>query len=314
MSPDPLSIIWPCADCPNPELTADEIRSLTPSTFDCLVSLGLLKQSTTVRHVTCLDCTDQHVEEVLPIKSPDGCTRFFIRCPENGRIEVSRERLLQWTVDYTPLQQALKAAFSAIGAPEEVAPGRIWNLGRAALGGKSRTLWMARGFAWSDALQLKKALPVGRSPVLFFLGQPPETGLIDIPAESIIDLKTIMRIEHDELIVDKDAVDCQLRSVDTTQTRMKTPPKKRAVRAALIDAIKKELKEHLRSAHDHAHVTLEKKGEAELLPPPTQKQLAKHLNVHESSISRAIKDKSDREMPILWEIANDVSQILKFKG
>ena len=90
--------------------------------------------------MTCLDCMDQHVEEVLPIKSPNGCTRFFIQCPENGRIEVSRERLLQWTVDYTPLQQALKAAFSVIGDPEEVAPGRIWNLGRAALGSKSRTL------------------------------------------------------------------------------------------------------------------------------------------------------------------------------
>jgi hypothetical protein len=127
-------------------------------------------------------------------------------------------------------------------------------------------------------------------------------------------LKAIVRIEHDKLIVDRGAVDCQLRQIDTTQTGKKTPPKKRAIRAALIDAIKKELKEHLRSTHDHAHVTLEKKGEAELLPPPTQKQLAKHLNVHESTISRAIKDKSDREMPILWEIANDVSQVLKFKG
>lgn len=314
MSPDPLSIIWPSADIPDPVLAGDEVGSLGQSVFDCLINLGLLKQADTARHVTCLDCTDQHVEEVLPIKSPDGCTRFFILCPKNGRIEVSRERLLQWTVDYTPLQQALKTAFSVTGDPEEVAPGGIWNLGRAALGGKSRTLWMARGFAWSDSRQLKKALPVGRSPVLFFLGQPPETGLVDIPAESIIDLKSIVIIERGELIVDKDAVDCQLRQIDTTQTGKKTPPKKRAIRAALIDAIKKELKEHLRSAHDHAHVTLEKKGEAELLPPPTQKQLAKHLNVHESTISRAIKDKSDREMPILWEIANDVSQVLKFKG
>ena len=314
MSPDPLSIIWPCADIPDPVLSGEEVGCLSAPAFDCLISLGLLRQADTARHVTCLDCTNHHVEEVLPIKSPDGCTRFFIRCPENGRIEVSRERLLQWTIDYTPLQQALISAFSVNGDPEEVAPGRIWNIGRAALGDQSRTLWMARGLAWSDSLRLKKALPVGRSPVLFFLGQPPERGLIDIPAESIIDLKTIVRIEHDELIVDRNAVDYQLRSVNATQTKMKTPPKKRAPRAALIDAIKKELKEHLRSAHDHAHVTLEKKGEAKLLPPPTQKQLAKHLNVHESSISRAIKDKSDREMPILWEIANDVSQVLKFKG
>jgi DNA-directed RNA polymerase specialized sigma54-like protein len=61
-------------------------------------------------------------------------------------------------------------------------------------------------------------------------------------------------------------------------------------------------------------VTLEKYGEARLLPPPSQKLLAKQFKVHESSISRAIKDKSDKEMAILWEIANDVSQILKFRG
>jgi len=314
MSPDPLSIIWCCADIPDPVLASNEVDCLGQSVFDCLINLGLLKQADTAGHVTCRDCTDQHVEEVLPIKSPDGCTRFFIRCPKNGRIEVSRERLLQWTIDYTPLQQVLISAFSAIGDPEEVAPGRIWNIGRAALGGKSRTLWIARGFAWSDSLHLKKVLPMGRSPVIFFLGQPPVAGLMDIPPESIIDLKSIVRIEHDKLIVDKVAVDCQLRQADTTQPGKKTSPKKRAIRAALIDAIKKELKEHLRSAHDHAHVALEKNGEALLLPPPTQKQLAKQLKVHESSISRAIKDKSDREMPILWDIANDVAQILKFKG
>ena len=314
MSPDPLSIIWRCGDIPDPVLAGDEVGCLSAPIFDRLVNLGLLRETHTARHVTCLDCAEQHVEEVWSVICPDGCTRFFIRCPENGRIEVGRERLLQWAIDYTPLQQALISAFSAIGDPEEVAPGRIWNLGRAALGGKSRTLWMARGLSWPDSQQLKEALPTGRSPVIFFLGQPPMPGLTDIPPESIINLKTIARIEHDKLVVDKDAVDYQFGQINASQPGKKTPPKKRTTRATLIDAIKKELKEHLRSAHDHAHVTLEKNGEASLLPPPTQKQFAKQLKAHESSISRAIKDKSDKEMAILWEIANDVSQVLKFKG
>lgn len=205
-------------------------------------------------------------------------------------------------------------AFSVIGDPEEVvAPGRIWNLGRAALGGKSRTLWMARGFAWSDALQLKKALPMGRSPVLFFLGQPLETGLINIPAESIIDLKTIMRIEHDKLIVDKDAVDCQLRQENAGLVRKKTPPKMRARRTALIDALKQELRKHLRAARDHAYATRKKTGIAELLPRPTQKHLAVMLNTDVSNISRAINDGRDRELKLYWDGANNLSQVMAFK-
>lgn len=314
MLPDPLSIIWRCGDLPDPVLTGDEVGCLSAPVFGCLVSFGFLRQARTARHVTCLDCAEQHVEEVWSEKCPDGCMRFFIRCPENGRIEVSRERLLQWAIDYTPLRQALMSAFSASGDPEEVLPGRIWHLGRAAIGGRSRTLWMVRALSWSDSQRMVEALPKGKSPVLFFQGQPPMAGLTNIPPESIIDLTAIVRIEHDQLVIDRSAVDAQLGYVDTLQPEKKTPPKKRATRATLIDAIKKELKNHLRSAHDHAHVTLEKYGEARLLPPPAQKLLAKQFNVHESSISRAIKDKSDKEMAILWEIANDVSQILKFKG
>ena len=313
MSPDPLSIIWPCADMPDPVLTREEVGCLSAPVFDSLISLGLLKQADTARHVTCLDCTDQHVEEVLPIISPDGCTRFFIQCPKNGRIEVSRERLLQWTVDYTPLQQALKTAFSAIGDPGEVAPGRIWNLGRAALGGKSRTLWMARGLSWSDSQQLKEVLPEGRSPVLFFLGQPPIADLMNIPSESMIDLKTIVHIEGGKLSVDVDSVDSQLRQENAGLVRKKTPPKMRARRTALIDALKQELRKHLRAARDHAYATRKKTGIAELLPRPTQKHLAVMLNTDVSNISRAINDGRDRELKLYWDGANNLSQVMAFK-
>lgn len=313
MSPDPLSIIWRCGDLPEPVLAGDEVACLSAPIFDCLVSLGLLRQAQTARHVTCLDCAEQHVEEVWSVKCPDGCTRFFIRCPENGRIEVGRERLLQWAIDYTPLQQALISAFSASGDPEEVLPGRIWNLGRAAIGGKARTLWMARGLSWSDSQQLKEALPRGRSPVLFFLGQPPMAGLTDIPIESIIDFKTIVRIEGAKLRVDVDSVNCQLKQGNVISGGKKTPPKKRATRTALIDALKQELRKHLQAARDHAYATRKKTGIAELLPRPTQRQLAAMLNTDVSNISRAINDGREKELKFYWGGANDLSQVMAFK-
>lgn len=313
MLPDPLSIIWRCADIPDPVLAGDEICCLAPSTYDCLVSVGLLKQTSGARHVTCVDCADHHVEEVFPIKCPDGCTRFFIRCPENGRVEVSRERLLQYAVDYTPLQQAVSAALAVGGAAEEVVPRRLWNLGRASLGGKSRTIWIGRGLAWSDALQLKAALPRGRSPVLFYIGQPPMVDLMDIPLESMIDLKSIVCIEGAKVTIDVDSVDSQLRQGDVVLVRKKTPPKMRATRTALIDALKQELRKHLQTARDHAYDTRKKTGIAKLLPRPTQRQLAAMLNTDVSNISRAINDGREKELKFYWEGANDLSQVMTFK-
>ena len=45
-----------------------------------------------------------------------------------------------------------------------------------------------------------------------------------------------------------------------------------------------------------------------------QQQLADQLKHHVSSVCRAINDPSDKEISILWEAANDLEQVMKFKG
>jgi len=94
----------------------------------------------------------------------------------------------------------------------------------------------------------------------------------------------------------------------------KKKPRKRALRAAAIDAIKQVLREHLRAARDHAHNSVRCGSGAALLPRPTQKQLAAQLGISESSVSRAINDPSDKEITILWEGAKDLEQVMNFKG
>jgi len=92
----------------------------------------------------------------------------------------------------------------------------------------------------------------------------------------------------------------------------KKKPRKRASRATTIDAIKLELREHLRAARDHAFYSRDHGSGAALLPRPSQKQLAAQLNIHPSSISRAINDPSDEEIRILWKAANNLKQVMKF--
>lgn len=92
-------------------------------------------------------------------------------------------------------------------------------------------------------------------------------------------------------------------------------PRKRASRAGTIDAIKKLLREHLRSARDHAYTTKQgHDGIPKLLPRPTQKHIAEQLKVHISSVSRAINDGEDKEIKILWGAAVDIDRVMSFKG
>ena len=94
----------------------------------------------------------------------------------------------------------------------------------------------------------------------------------------------------------------------------KSRMKKRASRAAAIDSIKQALREHLRVARKHALALLDRGEDMELLPRPTQQQLASELKLSASSVSRAINDPSDKEIRILWDIATDLNQVLQFKG
>lgn len=312
MSRDPLDLLWRCADNPSPVLVLEDLEAISRYDLDRLMELGLVRKSATATHVICDACAEGHVEEVDRILYPEHVTRFFITCPENGRVEVPRERLMQWAVDYLSLFLSLSSALSASTGVTEVIPGRVWNLGRAALAGKSKTIWVARGLAWSDAAQLAHVLPKGRSPVLFFLGQPPDDNLLQVPRESIIELRTVISLGDEGIVVDVDSIGRQL-VVEIAEVAKKKP-QKRASRAATIDAIKQALREHIRAARDHAFNSRDRGSGSALLPRPSQKQLAAQLSISESSVSRAINDPSDKEIAILWEIADDLEQVMKFNG
>jgi len=312
MSPDPHDLVWHCADNPSPALVLEDLEAIPQSDLDRLMGLGLVKQAATATHVVCDACAEGHVEEVDRIVYSEHVTRFFITCPENGRVEVPRERLMQWAVDYLPLFLSLSSALSASIGVTEVFPGRVWNLGRVALSGKSRTIWAARGLGWPDATQLVDVLPKGRSPVLFFLGQPPDGNLLQIPCESVIELRTVISLCDEGIAVDVDGIERQLVG-ETPEVAMKKL-RKRASRAATVDAIKQALREHLRAARDHAFNSRNRGSGSALLPRPSQKQLAAQLKIHESSVSRAINDPSDKEIAILWKAANDLEQVMQFKG
>lgn len=314
MSPDSMGLFWRCADCPEtvPMLSADDLAETPAAVVAAFHQAGLLRSSETARFVACRECADDHMSKVEHVSDPDGKSRFYGTCPKNGRFEVSRERLLQWRVAFDPVLAAVMTALDAAGLLETVVQGRVWKLGRATVAGRSRPLWAVRGMAWPDAAVVARELPKGRSPVVFVVGRLPTDGLLDVPPDSIIELSGVVSLRNGELAVATGAIDGQISSVPAEPQAKKV--KKRSSRAATIDTLKKLLREHILAAKDHAYASSNKDQGAKLLPRPTQQQLADRLGVDVSSVNRAINDKSDRELPILWNVANDVYQIMKYRG
>jgi len=93
---------------------------------------------------------------------------------------------------------------------------------------------------------------------------------------------------------------------------MKPAPLRRQTRAADIEALVGELREHLRAARDYAFHSLETTGVAELLPRPSQKELAHRLDITASRVSRSINDRDAQQLKLLWKLADDVEGIMRY--
>ncbi len=92
----------------------------------------------------------------------------------------------------------------------------------------------------------------------------------------------------------------------------KPAPTRRQTRAGDIDALVAELKQHLRSARDFAYHTRDVDGVPALLPRPSQKDLARRLGITESRVSRSLNDGRAIELQLLWNLADDLDQVLRF--
>jgi len=206
-----LQALWTRVDVRQPLLTGDDIAEWPDGYLDRLMAAGLLRETENARSVVCDACAEGHVEEVQLIESPPGSGfRAYIVCPENGRVRVPLARLRQWAVDLSGLARALAAGLSAAAGVEELAPGRVWFLGRTALDGQSREAFFVRGTAWPDFRTVlagaRRFQEATRPVVLVAEIMPPEDvwgG--DLPAVFV--LRALARLEGDSLVVDRSEMD-----------------------------------------------------------------------------------------------------------
>lgn len=203
--PEQLSLIWGRADAPEPVFSGDDACRLGNGKLEALQSAGLVRRIENAQEVTCNACEDGHSEEVILLAVPEP--RAYISCPENGRIRVPFDRLLRWDIDFQRLAESCSAAISLAGQIDEVVPSRIWALGTASIGGRSREFFLARGLTWTDAAAIigsAARLNASSNAVVLVAGAVPPDAVWHGQKPRVLPLSALACIENGKLSIDRD--------------------------------------------------------------------------------------------------------------
>lgn len=87
--------------------------------------------------------------------------------------------------------------------------------------------------------------------------------------------------------------------------------RKRSKRTVEIEMLEKALIEHIKSARNYAKTLLDAGKEPSLLPRPTKLQLGAQTGIKPWSLSRCFNDPNAHQLRLLWDIAEDLEQILR---
>jgi len=298
---NPLELFWLLAHADSPVLTYDQFRLIPENVREALLATELLKETQPSRTVECDGCEDGHVEEVQQMDYPDGKRRFFISCPECTCVEVDPKRLRRWVPDYSKVADFLHQILNCNGSVQAIIPQSLWNIGRAALAGQSRPIWLAR--AITD--EVKQNLPTGKQPILFIVF--PQQNEVDcFEPDRTFQISQLIFVEENKLTFDIDTVKLQLGCVVESLPLQPKASRKDAKRAAAIKAAKKELHQHILSMKSLLANTDQK------LPRLTQKQLAERLKASETMVSNILTKEPDELLGILWQTANNPDMIRKY--
>ena len=125
-------------------ITYDELSALTDDVRNAMLSLKILVPSRTATHVVCDACHEDHIEEVVRIKSGKEVA-FQISCPDSGWVDVPADRLRQWTLDTSRLVSLLSAGIEPADAAVAVIPDLAWRLGSVEIAGVTFSIALVRG-------------------------------------------------------------------------------------------------------------------------------------------------------------------------
>lgn len=210
---DPLHLIWPLLEFRHPIVTNSAIASWPPGVREKLIAVGFLIPAETASRILCPEC-GEHEEEVVVAEGPGGLPRFFVPCPEVLRAPVSVDDLRQWAVHANAIAESLAKTLALSGRCTELAPERLWRLGRTNWQGASRDLMFARGLHWDDAAAVRAEIVRGRKPIVFVPGRLPPGGFWLRRVPPVLMLSQFTCFHDEEIEVEAFAVATAIRDAD----------------------------------------------------------------------------------------------------
>ena len=299
MLDNPLETFWLYSCLDKPYVPYHDLQEYPDVIRDRLLDLGFLKEGPASQSIMCNWCGED-AGEVEMIERVDGTRVFTAYCPECGLLHVEPDQMRQWFPDYTAVAEWLGRQLQCRGNWETVLPQKLWNVGRAAIAGQSRPIWVARTLDEDT----KRFLPDGKQPIFFVIFPQYDRAKVSDP-DRMFSISELTHIESGELRFDVEVVHDQIESVMANLEPAVPVPRKDAKRASVTKSLKNELHQHILSMKSLLANTDEK------LPRLTQRELATRLGETEPMISRILKE-ADELLRILWQTANDPDMIRRY--
>lgn len=264
------------------------------------VSLKLLKKLPLPTEVECETC-DNYAD--LIYERDEYKTVVYAKCPQCGLFKPDMLGLNRWIPDFSPLFIILRREMNCNGEMEEVIPDILWNIGRCALSGQSRDVFVVAGInTWRNS-EIEKTLPQGVTPIMIVLGDRPLSEKIGIfSSDRIFSMSSLIKLTAEGLTADISPIKHGFDLLNMLYAPPKRGPGKNAKIGDITMKLLTELRQYMAgiySAMDYAEKHEKKYDFAGI----TQKELAEMLGTTPVMVNRAIKQ--NPLLPGLFECAND---------
>lgn len=180
-----------------------------PGELETLRQLGLVRQAAGGLYAPCPNCDEAHIEPVTIRQLPDATTRYFIRCPESMRVEVTAEMCVGWQVAGDGLATALGHAMDLKSKPRAMVPGRLWRLGRTPWKQTTREVVFATRLGDADAASIAAQIGVGGRAIVFVPRHAPDDRIWPDHVPAVVALSRVATLTPHGIQLDVAAV-CEI--------------------------------------------------------------------------------------------------------
>lgn len=306
MSPLIKQLLLRCEHEP-PTFAATEIRGALKMFLTLLQQRGLVQPTHSLDCWRCSECHDH--TEIVFTTNRDGVSFAYARC-DCGLNQLTTDQYQRLAINPDLLLASIFRQHRI--ELSEVVPKLLWNVGRATWNQRAHSIWFARRCDRRSILQARPRLESRPKTILFVPTLLAADCWADQVANPVIALEPYLDWCDNDFCLDNEAIAARVDQWLSSCEPATKPKPKRASRAANIEALRKELIQHLKSAADHAHDTLDRTGEPQLLPRPRQKDLAARSQMSPSDVTRCLQDTSAKELQMLWKMANNLDEVLSF--